>query len=327
MENLKKKRIVYLDILRGFLILTVIFGHIVELNGTLNIMIYTIHMPAFFIISGMLNNINSKTSILKHIEKRLKSLIIPYIVFCSITTLLHILINKGITGYIKSEIVSVIIGAGAGPSWFLIALFIAEVIYLILNKTINNKSINMVIIISLFIFGLNGRDIYNNFYLVPIYRALIALGFYSIGAYASNYLKRIEINNLIVLLILLITIFLGIKNGRVDLWALEFNNKILYVFNSLIGSLALILLFKNILNKDIKILNYLGKNTLIIMGTHQVLIEIIEVFTKCERYNNGVSFIIFIIVILLEIPIISLINNYLPWMLGKFNKKEKLELA
>lgn len=327
MRNLEKKRIVYLDILRGFLILTVVFGHIIEVNDILNIIIYTIHMPIFFIISGVLNNLNNKTNTLKYIEKRLKSLIIPYIVFCLITILIHIFINKGITRYIKSEILSVIIGAGVGPLWFLMALFIAEFIYLLLNKTINNKVINIIIITLLFVFGINGNDIFDSFYLVGIYRSLIALDFYSMGAYASNYLKRIEINNIIILSMLLIALFLGIKNGRVDLWALEFNNKILYVFNSLIGSLALIYLFKNILNKDIKFLNYLGKNTLIIMGTHQILIEIIEVFTKCERYNRSIAFGIFLMVILLEIPIIYLINNYLSWILGKFNRKEKLELA
>lgn len=52
----------------------------------------------------------------------------------------------------------------------------------------------------------------------------------------------------------------------------------------------------NIFNKDIKILNYLGKNTLIIMETHQILIEIIGVFTKCERYNRNISFFLFIII-------------------------------
>lgn len=126
---------------------------------------------------------------------------------------------------------------------------------------------------------------------------------------------------------MLTILFLGIKNGRVDLWALKFNNKVLYVLNSLIGSIALIYLFKNIFNNNIKFLIYLGKNTLIIMGTHQILIDIIGVFTNCERYNRSISFFIFLIVVLLEIPIIYLINNYLPWILGKFNKKERLELS
>lgn len=323
----KNKRIVYLDILKGFLILTVVFAHIVEVNNILNIIIYTIHIPAFFIISGMLNNKNCKINILNFIKRRLRTLIIPYIIFCSITILVHIFINKGITGYIKSEILYVIIGGGVGPSWFLMALFMAEIIYVVLNNSINKNSAKIVIIILLFLIGLNGNDIYNSFYLVPIYRTLIALGFYSIGVYTNSYLKRTDINNFIVLLMLLIILFLGIKNGLVDLWELKLNNKILYVFNSLIGSLTLIYLFKNIFNKEIKILNYLGKNTLIIMGTHQILIEIIGVFTNCERYNMSMSFFIFLIVMLLEIPIIYLINNHLSWILGKFNRKEILELS
>ena len=42
------KRIKYLDILKGLLILTVVFGHIIDENDTLTIIIYTIHMPMFF---------------------------------------------------------------------------------------------------------------------------------------------------------------------------------------------------------------------------------------------------------------------------------------
>lgn len=94
------------------------------------------------------------------------------------------------------------------------------------------------------------------------------------------------------------------------------------MFNSLMGLLTLIYLFKNIFNKEIKILNYLGKDTLIIMGTHQILIEVIGVFTNCERYNMSMSFFIFLIVMLLEIPIMYLINNHLSWILGKFNRKK-----
>ncbi|WP_196048872.1 acyltransferase family protein [Clostridium saudiense] len=322
----ERERIKYLDVLRGFLILTVVFGHIIDENDTLSIIIYTIHMPAFFIISGMLNNINNKTKTLKYMGKRLKSLIIPYIIFSLMTIFIHIFINKGITGDIKSEILSVIIGRGVGAVWFLMALFIAESIYLLLNRIINNKVINIIIITLLFIFGINGNNVYNSFYLFGIYRALIALGFYSIGIYISNYLRIIDINNILIILILLIILFLGIKNGRVDLWGLKFNNKILYVLNSLIGSIALIYLFKNIFN-NIKFLSYLGKNTLIIMGTHQILIKIIEVFTKYERYNMSISFVIFLINILLEIPIIYLINNYLPWILGRSSRKETLKLS
>lgn len=49
------KRIKYLDSTKGLLILTVILGHIFT-KGYLHDFIYTFHMPAFFIISGILFN-------------------------------------------------------------------------------------------------------------------------------------------------------------------------------------------------------------------------------------------------------------------------------
>lgn len=48
-------------------------------------------------------------------------------------------INNDVTGHIKSEILYMIIGSGFGPSWFLMTLFMTDVIYVILNNTINKK--------------------------------------------------------------------------------------------------------------------------------------------------------------------------------------------
>lgn len=70
-------------------------------------------------------------------------------------------------------------------------------IYVVLNNNINKNSAKIVIITLLFLIGLNGNYMYNSFCLVPIYRTLIALVFYSIGVYTNSYLKRTDINNTI----------------------------------------------------------------------------------------------------------------------------------
>lgn len=45
------------------------------------------------------------------------------------------------------------------------------------------------ITILLFVIELNRNDIYNSFYLVPIYRILIDFGEYDLWVYAISYLK------------------------------------------------------------------------------------------------------------------------------------------
>ena len=109
---------------------------------------------------------------------------------------------------------------------------------------------------------------------------------------------------------------MSILNGYVDLWGVQFNNLPLYVFNSIIGSLLIIAIAKKI--NGSKVLEFLGQNTLVIMATHQLILEAI-LKSSLIKYLNDIM-IIFII-LLLEYPLIKIINKYLPFMLGK--KREK----
>ena len=100
-----------------------------------------------------------------------------------------------------------------------------------------------------------------------------------------------------------------------DLWSLQFNNVFLYTICSIIGSILIIYLFKTV--KQSKMLNYIGKNSLIIMATHQVLLErFINAFTG-RKYTYLTGLLVFLVILIIEIPIIEIINRYLPFMLGK----------
>ena len=50
----KKERLFFLDAARGLGMVLVILGHIWETDGTLPVLIYSFHIPLFFIISGVL---------------------------------------------------------------------------------------------------------------------------------------------------------------------------------------------------------------------------------------------------------------------------------
>lgn len=50
-----KERIEYFDIAKGILILCVVIGHVFD-RGVINQYVYSFHVPAFFIISGIMQN-------------------------------------------------------------------------------------------------------------------------------------------------------------------------------------------------------------------------------------------------------------------------------
>ena len=82
---MNNKRIEYIDIAKGLLILLVVIGH-VQQNEPFTLLkqfIYTFHMPAFFIISGILFD-KSRTANKKffpYVKKKIYTLIIPYFFF------------------------------------------------------------------------------------------------------------------------------------------------------------------------------------------------------------------------------------------------------
>lgn len=74
-------RLKYIDITKGIAILLVLLGHLLEPDSYLKTIIYVIHMPLFFIASGM--TIKSQ-NIKLCISKRFKRIYVPYIIWALI---------------------------------------------------------------------------------------------------------------------------------------------------------------------------------------------------------------------------------------------------
>ena len=74
---IKGKRINYIDTTKAILIIFVVIGHIF-LNGKIHDFIYTFHIPAFFIISGILFNAKDKSYFIA-LKNKIYSLIVPFI--------------------------------------------------------------------------------------------------------------------------------------------------------------------------------------------------------------------------------------------------------
>lgn len=135
MEN---RRIDYLDICKGILIILVVIGHAVEIvdleyQSYLIKLIYSFHMPAFFIISGFLYNAEKwkKKGFKEYLINRINRNLIPYFFFEYLYGIIASLFIYGLNWKGKiMELLYVFKGAFSVevhyiPSWFLITLFFA----------------------------------------------------------------------------------------------------------------------------------------------------------------------------------------------------------
>ena len=153
---IENNRVRYIDVARGLAMLCVIIGHIGYEH--LNILIFSFHMPLFFLIAGYFQKKESHAAFVK---KKIHSLLIPYIA-ASVCVIFATQLNNSAkiilhrndvlsTKYLLTEwIKAIFLGSGSrkdflwihsdfiiGNIWFLLALFFAQII---VNVFQNKKS-------------------------------------------------------------------------------------------------------------------------------------------------------------------------------------------
>lgn len=160
-----------------------------------------------------------------------------------------------------------------------------------------------------------------SFIALILIRSMIALIFITIGYFLCNIIQNLDLKWYQIIMITALTIILARMNGYVDLWGIQFNNILLYFINSILGSLNIIFISKKLTSR---LLSFWGRNTLIIMATHQL---ILTMFSKIDIVNELNFITKLILVLIIEYPIIILINNYALFLLGKLKKKYKLDKA
>lgn len=327
-----KKRNEDIDLIKGVGIFLVVLGHH---NTILTNYIFSFHMPLFFFISGIFHS--NYNSYKEFINKKIKSLIIPYFAF-SITLFLFWLIIGRKFGeslikntpikiafngiFVGSDIKGISSMEWGVPVWFLLCLFLVTNLYYFISKL----KIKKIILLNI-IFGSIGYYLSKNDYFIfriwHLDTALIAINFYTLGNLLKDKLFKIENVPKWVLIIIFFLSIIGNKlNGRVDMNGAHYSNIILFYLTAILGITLVFGVIKKFKIKN-HYLKYIGQNTLIILAYHgraMTFIKLILVLILKVNFpeNNLILNIIFsIIQIILCIPIIYIFNKYLPFLIGK----------
>ena len=168
-------------------------------------------MPLFFIASGYFAKPNRDKSIF--CWKNFKSLIIPYLKWGFLITLIYFLLDKekGLL-YLKDVLLGISFdnnyGISFGPLWFLLSLFWCKCIYNILSKHIIN---NYILVISIILsWGVQILSQYCNIRVIPYFitTSFPALFFYSMGVFWKTHIDvtKFKKNHIIWLVLAIISI-------------------------------------------------------------------------------------------------------------------------
>ncbi len=286
------------DILRGIGILLVILGHLSLRVQYHRIIAYSFHMPLFFIISGYFTKDRTfKETIKKELNKSIK---IAYI-FVILDIIIYLL--KTDVWEIKEILKIFLIFNGSlinSPIWFLFTLSACKAIYSLIGKS--KKAIYSMFIATTMFCIFNFNKILPDYWL---FNTIVVMPFYLTGVMFKEKKILDEVDKkgkgwlfIFTFILILIALF----NGYTDL-NVHINGKsyLLFYITGVIGTLCCKSLSNFISESNnliIKMLEKMGKNSLMILVTHYYLCrglfpKIFEKFNLLNyQYNVIVEFVL-----------------------------------
>ncbi len=355
----KRKRNDAIDVAKGIGILLVIAGHVFAFASEFynaKVIIYSFHMPLFFLISGYCYNQEKYTSFKTFIKTRLIHIVCPYLVFCLFSFLLYIVLRYIYSGIgtdtiqtIINNFIQIFIAQYAhvmlinGPLWFITCLLVIQIMYYFIAK-LKNKFFIIAIVTVLGILGWYLESSYcpvdTSFLPWNLCSAFFSVGFYAIGNLAKPYFnrfifeqkkdKKIRVNSIIILIAVIILAVVcsvvAFRNGIVSIGDRKLNNGILLYITGVIGTIA-VLLISQLINKS-KFLKFFGVNSFAFMACHDIIISLIiivsrqihRIFEFIPAINREMVFdsvILFIADIIFSVIFVLLYN----WTVKKINQK------
>lgn len=319
--NNMAQRLDYIDKAKGILISLVVIGHIWQ-GGYAHNVIYSFHMPAFFVISGILMSYTKayEKPYAKFVLGRLYSFGIPFI-FIELLGVATDIIRHGITLNIKGYIFNTITLNYNDPNlWFLVDLFLIEVVFVAAKKLLKNDWVLGVGCLITFVGALAIST--ENAYINTLLNSFRYLIFFASGFYGTKLLEKK--NALVIATALLIPFLVAGVFGKRASWELCLAN-VAFVLSGFAGTYLVIQLGKLSLPKRIdRFFAAAGKNSIIIYGTHRIIYATVGVLMGVTDFASTplwIGLIMLLTVLVAEVPIVWSINRYAPFLAGKRHKK------
>ena len=312
------KRTVEIDIAKGIGIILVVYAHIVLVNPGLTI-IYSFHIPLFFVLSGMVTNVNKCGTFTDLIKRKFKKMIVPYLFFCflgiaSVVFLrlcIYFLCRQtwdGAGAFFKNALYSTIWAPYSlkyftsfnTPMWFVPCLLLVEAMYYVISRFCKGAGkYGAVLVVSVLGWVMESGHIPIDFAVLPwnFSSACFSLVFFAIGDLTFPFVRsrllddaKSKRTNLYCLLIFvpatLLMVFAGLLNGKVSIGSRILNNGLLFYISGISGTLAVICLAR-LLNRS-RTLKFLGENSFTVMGIHMVIYRyVLDIFAALGKVDIG----------------------------------------
>ena len=248
-----------IDYARGIAMLLIVIGHTPDLNSIVVKVLYSFHVPLFFIITGMLiAYTRSENKSWKYIIiGMIKRIVIPMSVWEIFTDVMYCFTGKdALVNLLKNTMQ---LDFNLGVLWFLPCTMFAQIVVIASEKALKDNDFRGKYFFILSVSMIAGI-------MCPwirLKRCLIAIAFLEVGLLYEKYFKYSKKALGVCAIIWAITMCL---NSKVDLSAGLLGNPFFYILHSTCGSFVIIMLCKYIRNNNV--LKWIGQNTIGILMTH-----------------------------------------------------------
>lgn len=237
--NTEKGRIDYLDLAKGIGILLVVWAHA---KGPFSNYMYQMHMPFFFIISGLLYSSNKP--IRQYIKSKVTSLYIPFVFWnCLFYTIKSYMHGVDVKTILNTDLKILLTiekdGQFLGATWFLGALFLTSIIYKLIDTYMKVSKYKPFIMLAIFtLIGITGFTISFDHMLS---RVCILSMFFGFGVFVKTFIEEFRSIDCFSLAIISAILFLIIgKYNSANMGANEYRYPLLFVVGAISASYALL---------------------------------------------------------------------------------------
>lgn len=190
-QKIMKGRLQYVDSLRGFCIMLVVLGHVLQHyysnENLLFRIIYSFHMPLFMFLSGY---VSYRMSEYVKIGKRAVQLLVPFFSAILLGYVVGSLSGKDMGGLVH-HIIQVVVRPDRGL-WFLWALFFISVLFLAARKLANLMHLNEWIVMGGLAVALNGIELVTKTKMFGFHWISWYFLFFTAGAYWRMFTQKLH---------------------------------------------------------------------------------------------------------------------------------------
>lgn len=252
-------------------------------------------------------------------------------VFCLLLTIFYSLLSvvTKSTPDVLFYLVRIVSLRGVDSLWFIPVFFFAELLFvlLLIPKKLGKWLRLLTLIIGVLCAGINVK---NDSYLISFVIRLFICNIFVYSGFLFSKIQIVKVNVIIPFLFIACGIPLAIYNGPIGLATLQLGDGWIFMLTALINCFGFVLLFYYLEQKGLRLglLELFGKNSIVILCTNNLLIEIVRLMdSKLTNnwllYSGVIGSIIFtIILIIIEIGIIKLTRfKFVSFLFGKRQRR------